>query len=73
MKFRLRWFNYTAQHISVTFFSGPDKDHMANTGSLTFTHEEAKAFRNTIRSGVHEGGYTGCFESFWPFGEAFGE
>lgn len=50
-------------HCQVTLFTGPDPEHLANAGELTFPFDKAVAFRNAIRMG--EGGFTGILEEGW--------
>ena len=64
---KMRWNIPTPAHIRVTIFVGVDGDHLANTGELTFLHDEARRFRASIRQGIIGPGFTGVLESGWPF------
>ncbi len=64
---KLRW-NRGIGHDRVTIFTGPNRDHLANAGTLVFRSEEAEAFRASIRQGSGNPdipGFSGVLESGW--------
>ena len=65
---KLQWLPVGGAHIRVTVFTGPDADHLANAGELTFRYEEAQCFHDSVRQGTGiEGapGFSGILESGW--------
>lgn len=69
----LAWDPPRGAHRRVRVFVGPDRDHLALTGDLTFREAEADQFRSTIRQGVQGPGFTGMFERGWeePSGRVY--
>lgn len=55
-----------AGHHRCIVFVGPDREHLASSGELTLRHDEAEAFRLTVRQGAAAPGFRGVFERGWP-------
>ncbi len=73
MTIKLRWMHIGRgdMHTRVTVFVGPDKDHLANCGDLTFRLNEAKCFRESLRHGADNtdvDGFSVFLESGWEAG-----
>lgn len=65
---KLDWYAHNPRHSSVRVFSGPDRDHLALAGNLTFDREEATYFRSTIMLGADMArfrAYSIVLESGW--------
>ena len=70
MVIKLEWRYRTPVHSRVYIFVGEDRYHLAKSGDLTLRHDEAIAFRNTVRQGIQHPGFRGIFESGWEDGES---
>jgi hypothetical protein len=46
--FKLRHWWTGGPHRRVTVFAGPDRDHLANCGDLTFREQEARDFFDAL-------------------------
>lgn len=44
---------YQGPHANVRVFVGPDEEHLALAGSLTFDRDQYKAFTQALHQGVH--------------------
>ena len=60
----LSW-DFNPRHAHVNVFVGPERGRMALAGRLTFSHDEARTFRTTVRQGIIPPGFTGIFERGW--------
>lgn len=49
---KIRIDSSNAQHIWLTLFAGPDRDHLAKTGQVVMKHDEVDAFTTTLFAGA---------------------
>lgn len=48
MSYLFRWTHHGGPHVTVTVFAGPDAEHRARCGSLTFRVDEWRTFRTML-------------------------
>lgn len=61
---KLRWLP-TGSHYRCLLYIGPSRDHLTLAGELTFTPEEAAAYRDLLFTGDAEGTMLEVTEQGW--------